>query len=69
MSKKLKPKVNKELCKSCGLCIKFCPVKILKKNSKLNKNGYYPVYCIDRNKCLGCNQCAVTCPEGAIEIT
>jgi len=66
--KKYKVKINKELCKSCKLCTSVCPLKLLKVSKKLNKKGYHPVYCIDRDKCTGCGMCAKMCPEGAIEI-
>lgn len=66
--KKLKVKINKQLCKSCRLCVSVCPLKLLKVSKKLNKKGYHPAYCVNLDKCTGCGMCARMCPEGAIEI-
>ncbi len=55
------------LCKSCGICIKFCPKQVIKIGTERNKKGhYYPA--IDLEECVGCGTCAVVCPEAAIEI-
>lgn len=60
--------IDEEKCKGCGLCINFCPQKILKAGTHLNAKGYYPAVCIDIEKCTGCAICAIMCPDVAIEV-
>ncbi len=52
-------RVNKNKCIRCGLCIKNCPTKNIKKD----ENGY-PVW--GRN-CLSCLMCEMNCPREAIK--
>ncbi len=54
--------VNKDWCKGCGICIRFCPSKILgmEKGQKC--------YVIDKEKCIGCQLCELRCPDFAIEV-
>jgi len=63
-------KIHRDLCKSCGLCIRFCPRKLLVTDPGLNKRGVTPVK-FENNpgtKCTGCGNCATICPDAAIEI-
>jgi NAD-dependent dihydropyrimidine dehydrogenase PreA subunit len=54
--------VKKELCKACGLCIEFCPKKVLSKGTTISEMGYeYTVYCGEG--CIGCGICFYVCPE------
>ncbi len=55
----VKPTANRQLCTSCGLCQKSCPVQAIQMVDN------YPV--IDYKKCINCLCCNETCPEGAIE--
>lgn len=53
-------KVDKNLCKGCGLCVERCPFKtITLKDNKANVNP---------DKCYGCGVCAVSCPTEAINL-
>jgi len=63
-------KINRELCKSCGLCIKFCGRKLLALDTELNRRGVTPAKFeeTDGKTCSGCGNCAVICPDAAIEI-
>ena len=63
-----KVKINRDFCKSCGLCINFCPQKILVLNDKLNKRGVRPAKVTDENKCLGCMNSILVCTEACIEL-
>jgi len=62
------PIINKERCKGCGLCIANCPTDILAKTSDVNDQGAYYTVCTDESLCIACGNCAVMCPDAAIEI-
>lgn len=50
------PKVEKEKCNKCGLCIKSCPVAAIDKENPLKT---------DYEKCISCLKCIEICPENA----
>ena len=60
--------INKDKCKGCLLCISFCPKGKIKVGKELNKLGVNFVYFEDDGACIGCNQCAVVCPDCCIEV-
>lgn len=63
-------RINEERCKGCALCVRACPLKIMKlAEEKINANGYHPAYLSDEAKCVSCCACALTCPDMCIEIT
>lgn len=62
-----KVEIIKELCKSCGYCIKFCPKDVLALSKKVNSKGYEYVTTINED-CIGCCSCARMCPGGAINV-
>ena len=57
-----RPKIKKDLCVKCGICVKSCPVE----GGALHfeKKGKPPVY--DYSKCIGCYCCQEMCPKRAI---
>jgi len=59
--------VLEQYCKSCGLCVAACPMKVLRISEKTNAKGYRPVEQF-KEGCIGCAMCAVTCPDAAIEV-
>jgi len=63
-------KVDKERCKSCGLCIEVCPNKVFRLSKNFNKAGYHYVEAEGegKNNCSGCQKCVIMCPDVAIEI-
>jgi 2-oxoglutarate ferredoxin oxidoreductase subunit delta len=58
--------IVEDLCKGCGICVEFCPVKILKMSSQMTKKGIYPPEVIDAARCAGCRICQYYCPDLAI---
>jgi len=64
-------KFDENRCKGCELCISVCPLKLLKLHDvNINIKGYRPASTSDENmtKCIGCANCAVICPDGAISV-
>jgi 2-oxoglutarate ferredoxin oxidoreductase subunit delta len=49
--------VKKEWCKGCGICVKFCPKKVL----ALDDLG--KIYIEDIEKCIECGLCELRCPD------
>jgi 2-oxoglutarate ferredoxin oxidoreductase subunit delta len=62
LKKKYKLKLNEKWCKGCGICVGFCPAHIL----SIGLNGKLKIE--DDEKCLGCGQCQLRCPDFAIEV-
>jgi 2-oxoglutarate ferredoxin oxidoreductase subunit delta len=65
---KLRLVIDIERCKGCALCVSACGRDVLEMSKKLNTKGYYYAEAEDENDCVGCLQCAVVCPDAAIEI-
>ncbi len=57
MAKRLE--INKAWCKGCGICVAFCPKKVLDLIS--NKAEI-----VDEDECLRCGICENLCPDFAI---
>jgi 2-oxoglutarate ferredoxin oxidoreductase subunit delta len=60
--------VREDRCKSCGICVEFCPEKCLKIGQQLNAQGYRPVGLADPDACKACAICAKMCPDVVIEV-
>ncbi|MBN1956000.1 MAG: 4Fe-4S binding protein [Anaerolineae bacterium] len=50
-------------CKGCGLCVEFCPMKVLEQGS----NG--AILVAHPEKCTACRWCELHCPDFAIFVT
>jgi 2-oxoglutarate ferredoxin oxidoreductase subunit delta len=53
-------------CKGCGLCVEYCPLKVLKMSQRFNPKGYHLPYVDEPSACVGCHFCEEVCPEFAI---
>lgn len=53
-------KVYNNRCKGCGICVEFCPKKVLTVN-QLEK-----VEVVSEKECIACRQCEMRCPDFAI---
>ena len=51
--------INAELCRGCGLCVKFCAVQAISGQRK-------EPYLIDPTICIQCGVCVEKCPFDAI---
>lgn len=60
--------IDIDRCKGCELCIGVCPRHILSMSAPLNASGVHFPQTNPESVCLGCCQCAILCPEAAIEI-
>jgi 2-oxoglutarate ferredoxin oxidoreductase subunit delta len=61
--KKLKEhRVNRDWCKGCGICVRFCPTKVLELDASEKAVAVRP------EKCICCKLCELRCPDLAIEV-
>ncbi len=61
--------IDTEMCKGCSLCILQCPTDCLALNtSETNSFGLHFAYLAEEEKCIGCANCGVICPDAAITV-
>ncbi len=61
-------KVTENFCKGCGLCVWVCPKGVLEVSRKANAAGIRPAVPRQDVECTACLNCAVICPDAAIEV-
>lgn len=54
--------INREWCKGCGICVHFCPKKVLELDSHDKAIAARP------EDCICCKLCELRCPDLAIEV-
>jgi 2-oxoglutarate ferredoxin oxidoreductase subunit delta len=55
-------KINHRWCKGCGICVAFCPTKVLEIDAGDK------VAAVRVEDCTACGRCALRCPDLAIEV-
>ncbi|HTP60437.1 MAG TPA: 4Fe-4S binding protein [Spirochaetia bacterium] len=64
-----RPKINRERCKGCTLCVGACPEKIISMSkNEFNRQGVPFAVCFDESRCTACMSCAIICPDSAITV-
>lgn len=63
---KVVPSFDYSLCKKCGHCAKWCPMKALTLTRADPADPAHPFPEKTGAACLGCGQCSKECPNGAI---
>ncbi|MDR0463718.1 MAG: 4Fe-4S binding protein [Treponema sp.] len=59
--------VINDKCKSCGLCVKACPVEAINAAASAVKEKSRP-YVINQKLCTSCGSCLRACKFAAIDI-
>ena len=59
MENKVKLLIKTEYCKGCGICVEFCPSKILYMYDE-------KVHIKEMDNCIKCGLCELRCPDYAI---
>lgn len=54
--------INLDWCKGCGICVGFCPTKVL----ELDRKGKSTA--VRAEDCICCKMCELRCPDLAIEV-
>lgn len=60
--------IDEAVCKGCGLCVFYCPKKVLRLSEKMNTKGYNVAEVNLPDDCIGCNLCDMACPDFAIYV-
>ena len=55
-------------CKSCGVCVAFCPKKCLAITDNINGKGYKIAGLIKEDDCISCGICYTVCPDTVISV-
>jgi len=61
MKKKYTVVINEQWCKSCEICVYFCPKKVFEMGQ------FYPIVTRPED-CIGCELCEKLCPDFAITV-
>ena len=68
MKKKYKIYMDETYCKGCGICVAMCPMDVYEQNDRISDKGYLLVDIVHPEKCIGCGNCELYCPDHVILI-
>ena len=57
------PHIDRQWCKGCGICVHFCPKKVLALDEKDKAVVVSPALCV------ACRLCELRCPDLAVTVT
>ena len=60
--------IDEKICTGCGICVEFCPKKILVLSRKRNPGGICPAEVENLDACTKCRLCELYCPSFAISV-
>ncbi len=60
--------VDKNLCKSCKICMSVCPKNVFALSEQVNKKGYNYAQPVNGDDCIACKLCEKSCPDLAIYV-
>lgn len=60
--------IDAAVCKGCGLCVYYCPKKVLRLSDQMNERGFKVIEVYNENDCIQCQLCEFSCPDLAIFI-
>lgn len=60
--------IDKDLCKSCGLCIYYCPKDVFEITDEVNSKGFNVAGVARPEDCIRCKICEISCPDLAIYV-
>lgn len=60
--------IDENLCKSCKMCVKFCPKGVFALSGKVNKKGYEYMAAPREDACIKCKLCEKVCPDLVIHV-
>lgn len=54
--------INRQWCKGCGICVAFCPARVLELDQQDK------VVAARIQDCIACGFCALRCPDLALQV-
>jgi len=52
----------------CGICTFVCPASLFSASGRMNSAGYVPPQIENQDKCTGCRNCMIYCPDFSIVV-